>query len=69
MKNITDSVMANPVGAIVGGAAFWWGSHKYMSVNNMYARIALTAVGFYVGAMAQKQVSAMMSKPTASSAK
>lgn len=69
MKKITDPVMANPVGAIVGGVAFWWGSHKYANVSNMYARIALTAVGVYVGAMAQKQVSAMMSKPTSSSVK
>ena len=69
MKNITSTVMANPIGAVAGGAAFWWGSHKYMGVNNMWARIAVTAVGVYVGSLAQKQVSAMMSTPSASAAK
>jgi hypothetical protein len=69
MKQITAPVMQNPIGAIVGGVALYWASHKYAGVSNTYARIGLAVVGLYVGAYAQKQVSAMMSKPTATTTK
>ena len=69
MKQLTAPVMQNPVGAIVGGVALYWASHKYAGVSNMYARIGLGIVGLYVGAYAQKQVSAMMSKPKSSTTK
>ena len=69
MKQLTAPVMQNPVGAIVGGVALYWASHKYAGVTNMYARIGLGIVGLYVGAYAQKQVSAMMSKPSATTTK
>jgi len=69
MKQLTAPVMQNPVGALVGGVAFYWASHKYAGASNMYARIGLGVVGLYVGAYAQKQVSAMMSKPDAKSTK
>ena len=69
MKQLTNPLMQNPVGAVVGGVAFYWGSAKYLKVSNTYARLAIAVAGLYVGAMAQKQISAMMSKPTAAAAK
>jgi hypothetical protein len=69
MKQLTAPVMANPIGAVVGGVAFYWASSKYAGVSNMYARIGLGIVGLYVGAMAQKAISAQMSKPTANTTK
>ena len=69
MKQLTNPIMQNPIGAVVGGVTMYWASAKYLGVSNMYARIGLGVVGLYVGAMAQKQVSAMMSKPSASATK
>lgn len=65
MKQLTAPIMQNPVGALVGGVAFYWASHKYAGVTNMNMRIVLGLVGLYAGAYAQKQFSAMSSTPSA----
>jgi hypothetical protein len=52
MKNQIAKITANPIGSVVGGVAFYYGAKK-MNVSNMYALIALSVVGVYVGAMAQ----------------
>lgn len=69
MKQLTAPLMQNPIGAIAGGAAFYWASKKYAGVSNTYVRVGLGIVGLFVGAYAQKQISASMSKPTAASTK
>lgn len=68
MKNQITKITSNPIGSVVGGVAFYYGAKKMGNVSNMYALIALTVVGVYVGAMAQAK---FMPKgaPTASTVK
>ena len=68
MKNQIATITSHPIGAVVGGAAFYYGAKKMGNISNMYALIALTVVGVYVGAMAQGK---FMPKgaPTASTVK
>jgi hypothetical protein len=59
MKTITDQfgkIKANPIGAIGGGIAFYYGAKKMGKVENMYALIGLSLVGAVVGAMVQSKV-------------
>jgi uncharacterized membrane protein YeaQ/YmgE (transglycosylase-associated protein family) len=59
MKTISDQfgkIKANPIGAIAGGVAFYYGAKKMGKVNNMYALIGLGLVGAVVGAMVQSKV-------------
>ena len=53
MKNQIAKITANPIGSVVGGVAFYYGAKRMGNVSNMYALIAIAAVGVYVGAMAQ----------------
>jgi hypothetical protein len=68
MKNQISKITSNPIGSVVGGAAFYYGAKKMGNVSNTWALIAITAVGVYVGAMAQAK---LMPKgaPTASTTK
>jgi hypothetical protein len=68
MKNQIAKITSNPIGSVVGGAAFYYGAKKMGNVSNTWVLVALTAVGVYVGAMAQGK---FMPKgaPTASTVK
>lgn len=56
MKNQIARITSNPIGSVVGGVAFYYGAKKMANVSNMYALIAIAAVGVYVGAMAQARL-------------
>lgn len=56
MKNQISKITSNPIGAIVGGVAFYYGAKKMANISNMYALLAIAAVGLYVGAMAQAKL-------------
>jgi hypothetical protein len=56
MKNQIAKITANPIGSVVGGVAFYYGAKRMGNVSNMYALIAIAAVGVYVGAMAQAKL-------------
>jgi len=68
IRQQTAKITNNPLGAIVGGVAFYFGSKKYAKVSNPWLLGGLALVGVVVGAMAQ---SAMKSKgqPTAADVK
>jgi len=53
MKNQITKITSNPIGALAGAAAFYFGAKKMANVSNMYALVGLAVVGAYVGAMAQ----------------
>jgi len=67
MKTI-NQVISNPIGAIVGGGLFFYGSKKF-GVTNTWAIATLTVVGIIGGAMTQKSMMAMSSTPTATTVK
>ncbi len=56
IKTIGGNLKSNPVGAIVGGVALFFGAKKLMKVENKYALAGLTLVGVFVGAMAQSKL-------------
>jgi len=59
MKTISQQfgkITANPIGAIAGGVAFYYGAKKMGKVQNTYALIGLGLVGAVVGAMVQSKV-------------
>lgn len=57
IKEQFGKLTSNPIGAIVGGAAFYYGAKKMGKVENNYALIGLTIVGAIVGAMVQSKMS------------
>ena len=56
MKNQISMITSNPIGAVVGGVAFYYGAKKMGNISNMYALLAIGAVGLYVGAMVQTKL-------------
>lgn len=56
MKNQISMITSNPIGAVVGGVAFYYGAKKMANISNMYALLAIGAVGLYVGAMLQTKL-------------
>ena len=59
MKTVQEQfgkLTANPIGAIAGGVAFYYGAKKMGKVENNYALIGLAVVGAIVGAMVQSRL-------------
>jgi len=50
MKNQISKITGNPLGAVVGGVAFYYGAKKLGKVENMYILIGLSIVGAIAGA-------------------
>jgi hypothetical protein len=69
MNKTISSVTSNPLGAIVGGVAVFYGAKRFANVSNTYVLIGATVLGIIGGAMAQKSIQASMSKPTAKTTK
>ncbi len=56
VQSIGGSLKANPIGAIVGGVALYFGAKKLMKVENKYALAGLVVVGVIAGAIAQSKL-------------
>lgn len=56
IRQQTAKITNNPLGAIVGGVAFYFGSKKYAKVSNPWLLGGLAVVGVVVGAMAQDKL-------------
>ena len=67
-KTITN-VTSNPMGAVIGGIAVFYGAKKFANVSNMYVLLGATVLGVIGGAMVQKSMKASSSKPTATTTK
>ena len=65
IKSEATKVTSNPIGAIVGGAAFFYGAKKMGKVHNVWALIGITTVGVLVGAWGQSKLKAKTSVPNA----
>lgn len=70
VKGTIDSITSSPIGAIVGGAALYFGAKKFLKVENRCALIGLALVGVVAGAMAQSKIKSKASvKPAITAAK
>lgn len=69
MNKTISSVTSNPMGAVIGGIAVFYGAKKFASVSNMYVLIGATVLGVLGGAMVQKSMKASASKPNSSTTK
>ena len=69
MNKTISSVTSNPMGAIVGGVAVFYGAKKFAKVSNTYVLIGENVLRIIGGSMAQKSIQASMSKPTATTTK
>jgi hypothetical protein len=67
-KTISD-VKNNPLGAIAGGIAVFYGAKKFAKVSNTYVLLGATILGIIGGAIAQKSIKASSSVPTAKTTK
>ena len=56
IKSIGGNLKSNPVGAIVGGVALFFGAKKLLKVENKYALAGLALVGVIAGAMVQSKI-------------
>lgn len=69
MNKTISSVTSNPMGAVVGGIAVFYGAKKFAKVSNTMVLIGATILGVIGGAMAEKTIKASKSKPTAATTK
>lgn len=69
MKDQLKKVTSNPVGAVVGGVAFYYGAKKMANVQNNIALIAIAVIGAYAGATVQSNMKAKASVPTQATVK
>lgn len=69
MNKTISSVTSNPMGAVVGGIAVFYGAKKFAKVSNTMVLIGATILGVIGGAMAEKTIKASTSKPTAATTK
>lgn len=65
IKENVAKIKNNPIGAIAGGVAFFYGAKKFGKVENKWALGAIAVVGVIVGAMVQSKIRAKQSTPTA----
>ena len=68
ITNQINKITSNPVGAVVGGVAVWYGAKKFANVSNMYVLGLATIVGVIGGAMIQANMS-KKGAPTAATTK
>ena len=66
MKEQLTKITSNPMGAIIGGVAMYFGVKKFAKVENKYVLMGLAVVGGVVGAMVQAKMKAKAGAPTAS---
>lgn len=66
MKEQIKKITSNPIGAVVGAGAFYFGAKKFAKVENTWALVGLAVVGGVVGAMVQAKIKAKQGAPTAS---
>jgi hypothetical protein len=69
MNKTISNVTSNPMGAVVGGIAVFYGAKKFAGVSNTYVLIGATILGVLGGAMVQKSMKASASKPSATTTK
>lgn len=55
MKNEIAKINSNPIGALVGAVAFYFGVKKFSDVSNTFVLLGITALGAYVGASIQSE--------------
>lgn len=65
MKEQVKKIASNPIGALVGAGAVYFGVKKFANVENKWVLIGLTIVGGVVGAMVQSKMKAKAGAPTA----
>lgn len=65
MKEQVKKITSNPIGALVGAGAMYFGVKKFAKVENKYVLIGLAVVGGVVGAMIQAKMKAKAGAPTA----
>lgn len=63
MKEQMNKLTGNPIGAVAGAAAGWFGAPK-IGVHNTWAKVAVAVAGAFVGAMVQSK----MKKPVVTKA-
>lgn len=56
MKDQLKKVTNNPIGAIAGGVAVFYGAKKFANVENKFVLIGLALVGAVAGAMIQAKI-------------
>ena len=64
IKSEVAKLTSNPIGAVAGGLAGYFGASK-MGITNVYGQWGLAIVGVIVGAKVQGMVSAKLSAPKA----
>lgn len=65
IKENVAKIKNNPIGAVVGGVAFFYGAKKFAKVENKWALGAIAVVGVVVGALVQSKIRAKSGAPTA----
>jgi uncharacterized membrane protein YfcA len=68
IKNSVTKVTNNPLFAVAGAVAGFYGAKK-MNVTNVYYKIGLVVLGGVVGAFASSYVKSSMSEPKKTSVK
>jgi hypothetical protein len=63
MNKTITSVTSNPMGAVIGGIAVFYGAKKFAGVSNTWVLVGATVLGVLGGAMVQKSMKASSSKP------
>lgn len=63
MNKQISTITSNPIGAVVGGLAAFYGAKKFASVSNKWALGAIAVAGIVAGAMVQAKVSAKVGAP------
>ncbi len=56
IQSIGGSLKSNPIGAIIGGVALYFGAKKLMKVENKWALGGLVVVGVIAGAITQSKL-------------
>ena len=64
IKSTVGHVTSNPIGAVAGGLAGYFGASK-IGITNTYAHWGLVVVGIFAGAFVQGKISAHASAPKA----
>jgi len=67
MKNVVSKVTSNPIGAVAGAAAGFFGAKKLGGIHNMWALAGAAIAGAVGGAYMQSAIKAEKGAPTAAS--
>lgn len=69
IKDQVSKITSNPIGAIAGGGAAFYGAKKFGKVTNKWVLAGITLVGVVAGAFVQAKIKAHKSHPTAETVK